>query len=95
MWLRILRQLTILFSSAHHRFSIRFGEDRSRMSSMHSIVEVPAGKRGLIMTAIPKALFGLPTEYSGHLKRFGWTILFIALLGVSMYPGVSKTGYRK
>ena len=80
MWLRILRQLTILFSLAHHRFSTHFGDDHCRMSSVHSVVEAPARKRGLILTV----LFNLPIEYREYVKRFGWAILFIALIG-AMY----------
>ena len=45
--------------------------------------------------AISKALFDLPTDYRERLKRFGWAILFMALLGASMYPRESKTCDRK
>ena len=84
MWLRILGQLTILFSLAHHRFSTHFGEDHCRMSSIHSVVEAPARKRGLILTAISMVPSNLPIEYREYIKRFGWVILFIALIG-AMY----------
>ena len=88
-----LRHLTIRFSPAHHRFFTHFEEDRCRMSCIHSVVEAPAGKQGFILMAISKALFDLPTECRARLKRYGWVILFIALLGVSMYPRELKTCY--
>ena len=88
--LRILRQL-VLFSPAHHRFFTHFGEDPCRISSIDYVVETPVGKRSLILTAMSKALFDLPTECRERLKRFGWAILFMALLCASMYPRESKT----
>ena len=94
MGLRIVRLLTIFFSLAHHRFSTRFGEDRCR-TSVHSVVEAPARKRGLILTVISKAPFNIPSEYRECLRRFGWTILFMALLGASMYLRESRTYYKK
>jgi hypothetical protein len=57
------------FSPANHRFSTHFGEDHYRMSSIHSVVEAPAVKRGLILTAISKALFNLPVEDRGRNER--------------------------
>ncbi|KAF8474416.1 hypothetical protein DFH94DRAFT_129161 [Russula ochroleuca] len=54
---------------ANHRFSTHFGEDHYRMSSIHSVVEAPAVKRGLILTAISKALFNLPVEDRGRNER--------------------------
>ncbi|KAH9998654.1 hypothetical protein BJV77DRAFT_940470 [Russula vinacea] len=80
---------------AHHRFFTHFGEDLCRISSIDYVVEAPVGKRGLILTAISQALFDLPTDYRERLKRFGWVILFMALLGASMYPRESKTCDRK
>jgi hypothetical protein len=50
------------FSLANHRYFTHFGEGRCCMSSIHSVVEAPAGKRGLILMAISKALFDLPTD---------------------------------
>ena len=84
------RHLTIRFSAAHHRFFTHFGEDRCRMSFIHSVIEAPAGKQGFILMAISKVIFDLPTECRARLRRFGWVILLIALL-VSMYPREPKT----
>jgi hypothetical protein len=80
---------------AHHRFFTHFGEDSCCISSIYSVVEAPVGKRGLTLTAIYKALLDLPPECRERLKRFGWAILFMALLGASMYPRGSKTCDRK
>jgi hypothetical protein len=57
---------------ANHRFFSHFGEDHCRMSCIHSVVEAPAGKRGLVqglvLKAISKALFDLPTEHRERLE---------------------------
>jgi hypothetical protein len=93
MCVRILRQLTIIFAPAHHCFSTHFGEDRCCVSSIHSVVEAQAGERGPTLMTASKALFNVPAEYAERLQRFGWTILFIALLGAHVYLRESTTCY--
>jgi hypothetical protein len=39
------------------------------MSATHSVVEAPAEKRSLILTAISKALFDLPIEQRERLEK--------------------------
>ena len=68
MRLRILNRLTTLFV-ANHRFFTHFGEDHCRLSSIHSVVEAPGGKRSLILRAISKVLFDLPIEHRERLKN--------------------------
>jgi hypothetical protein len=69
MRLPILRPLTIPFLPANHRFFTHFGEDHCRLSSIHSVVEVPAVKRSLIFTVISKVLFDLPIEHRERLEK--------------------------
>ncbi|KAH9998653.1 hypothetical protein BJV77DRAFT_704337 [Russula vinacea] len=45
---------------AHHRFFTHFGEDRCRMSFIHSVIEAPAGKQGFILMAISKVFSTYP-----------------------------------
>jgi hypothetical protein len=78
---------------AHHCFSTHFGEDRCCVSSIHSVVEAQAGERGPTLMTASKALFNVPAEYAERLQRFGWTILFIALLGAHVYLRESTTCY--
>jgi len=54
---------------ANHRFFTHFGEDHCRLSSIHSVVEVPAVKRSLIFTVISKVLFDLPIEHRERLEK--------------------------
>jgi hypothetical protein len=39
------------------------------MSATHSVVEAPARRGSLILTAISKALFDLPTEHRERLEK--------------------------
>ncbi|KAF8474535.1 hypothetical protein DFH94DRAFT_134644 [Russula ochroleuca] len=71
---------------AHHCFSTHFGEDHHRMSCTHSVVEVPAGKRGLFSTALPQ---GCGTAIVHGLPRasFMWAFFLFAIQGFWMAFG--------
>jgi hypothetical protein len=69
MRLLIPGHLAIVFPPANHRFITHFGEDHCRMSSMHSILESPARKRSIILTAISKLLFDLPIGHRERLEK--------------------------
>jgi hypothetical protein len=54
---------------ANHRYFTHFGEDHCRMSSMHSVLESAPRKRSIILTAVSKVLFDLPSEHRDHLEK--------------------------
>ncbi|KAH9017911.1 hypothetical protein EDB84DRAFT_664182 [Lactarius hengduanensis] len=55
---------------ANHRFFIHFGEDHCRLSSDHSILEVPDNKRSLVLAIMSNTLlFGFPNEYQARFER--------------------------
>ena len=67
--LRILRFLTIPFAPANLRFLTHFGEEYGLMFSIHSVVEVPARRRNLILTTLSKLLFDQPVELRERLEK--------------------------
>ena len=67
--LRITRHLVTIFLLANHRYFTHFGEDHCRMSSMHSVLESAPRKRSIILTAVSKVLFDLPSEHRDHLEK--------------------------
>ncbi|KAH9017912.1 hypothetical protein EDB84DRAFT_1566645 [Lactarius hengduanensis] len=54
---------------ASHRFFIHFGEDHCRLSSDHSILEVPDNERSLVLSFVSNALlFGFPNELQARFE---------------------------
>ncbi|KAH9952360.1 hypothetical protein BC827DRAFT_1256263 [Russula dissimulans] len=54
---------------ANHRFFTHFGENHCRMSAVQPVLELPGGKRPLILRALSKALFDLPNAHRVRLEK--------------------------